>query len=107
MSSGWIVQGRVIMALILREVHTLYGSSRLGYLWAVIQTMFGIGIFWGIREIAGARAPHGMLINGMKTSGKKRDNLGSIGKSFRRGCNSIAESATKKEGNQPSFFVGG
>ena len=41
MSSGWIVQGRVIMALILREVHTLYGSSRLGYLWAVIQTMFG------------------------------------------------------------------
>ena len=32
MSSGWIVQGRVIMALILREVHTLYGSSRLGYL---------------------------------------------------------------------------
>lgn len=48
-----------------------------------------------------------LLINGMKTSGKKRDNLGSIGKSFRRGCNSIAESATKKEGNQPSFFVGG
>lgn len=48
-----------------------------------------------------------ILINGMKTSGKKRDNLGSIGKSFRRGCNSIAESATKKEGNQPSFFVGG
>ena len=50
------------MALILREVHTLYGSSRLGYLWAVIQTMFGIGIFWGIREIAGARAPHGMSV---------------------------------------------
>lgn len=48
-----------------------------------------------------------IVINGMKTSGKKRDNLGSIGKSFRRGCNSIAESATKKEGNQPSFFVGG
>jgi hypothetical protein len=47
------------------------------------------------------------LINGMKSSGKKRDNSGSIGKSFRRGCNSIAESATKKEGNQPSFFVGG
>lgn len=52
-------------------------------------------------------AEYGVLINGMKTSGKKRDNLGSIGKSFRRGCNSIAESATKKEGNQPSFFVGG
>lgn len=60
MASGLVVQGRVIMALILREVHTLYGTSRLGYLWAVIQTMFGIGIFWGIREIIGARAPHGM-----------------------------------------------
>lgn len=60
MASGLVVQGRVIMALILREVHTLYGTSRLGYLWAVIQTMFGIAIFWGIREIAGARAPHGM-----------------------------------------------
>lgn len=60
MASGLVVQGRVIMALILREVHTLYGTSRLGYLWAVIQTMFGIGIFWGVREVAGARAPHGM-----------------------------------------------
>ena len=46
-----------------------------------------------------------LLINGMKSSGKKRDNLGSIGKDFRWECNSIAESATKKEGNQPSFFV--
>lgn len=62
MASGLVVQGRVIMALILREVHTLYGTSRLGYLWAVIQTMFGIGIFWGIRKIAGAHAPHGMSI---------------------------------------------
>lgn len=62
MSSGWVVQGRVIVALILREVHTLYGSSRLGYLWAVIQTVAGIGIFWGIRTIAGSRAPHGMSI---------------------------------------------
>lgn len=60
--SGLIVQGRVILALILREVHTLYGSSKLGYLWAVIQTMFGIGVFWGMREIAGARAPHGMSV---------------------------------------------
>lgn len=47
----------------------------------------------------------GYMINGMKSSGKKRDNLGSIGKDFRWECNSIAESATKKEGNQPSFFV--
>ena len=60
---------------------------------------------WGEYELHAAKMA--IVINGMKTSGKKRDNLGSIGKSFRRGCNSIAESATKKEGNQPSFFVGG
>lgn len=63
----------------------------------------------GMKRLVERCHAHGcpVLINGMKTSGKKRDNLGSIGKSFRRGCNSIAESATKKEGNQPSFFVGG
>lgn len=54
------VQCRVVTALILREVHTLYGNTRLGYLWAVIQTAFGIGVFWGIRAIMGAHAPHGM-----------------------------------------------
>ena len=36
-SSALTVQGRVITALILREVHTLYGNTRLGYLWAIIQ----------------------------------------------------------------------
>ena len=65
--------------------------------------MYGKGCVEGIA----ATESSNNVINGMKTSGKKRDNLGSIGKDFRRECNSIAESATKKEGNQPSFFVGG
>ncbi len=59
-SSALTVQGRVIAALILREVHTLYGNTRLGYLWAIIQTAFGIGVFWAFREVMGAHAPHGM-----------------------------------------------
>ena len=59
-SSALTVQGRVISALILREVHTLYGNTRLGYLWAVIQTAFNIAVFWGFRELMGAYAPHGM-----------------------------------------------
>ena len=59
-SSALTVQCRVIAALILREVHTLYGNTKLGYLWAIIQTAFGIGIFWGIREVLGSHAPHGM-----------------------------------------------
>lgn len=45
------------------------------------------------------------LINGMKSSGKKRDNSGSIGRLLGGMCNSIAEYATKKEGIQPSFFA--
>ena len=59
-SSALTVQGRVITALILREVHTLYGNTRLGYLWAIIQTAFNIGVFWLFREFLGAHAPHSM-----------------------------------------------
>lgn len=55
-SPALTVQGRVIAALILREVHTLYGNTRLGYLWAIIQTAFGIGVFWAFREVMGAHA---------------------------------------------------
>ncbi len=59
-SSALTVQGRVIYALAMREVHTLYGNTRLGYLWAIIQTAFNIAVFWGMRELLGAHAPHGM-----------------------------------------------
>ena len=49
--------------------------------------------------------PSRYVINGMKSSGKKRDNSGSIGRLLGGMCNSIAEYATKKEGIQPSFFA--
>ena len=62
MDSALRVQGRVIYALMMREVHTIYGTSRLGYLWALIQTMWGIAVFWGMRYLLGATAPHGMHI---------------------------------------------
>lgn len=55
-------QARVILALALREVHTLYGGKSLGYLWAVIQTAFGVAVFWGIRHFLHASAPHGMTV---------------------------------------------
>ena len=35
-------QARVIIALALREVHTLYGGKSLGYLWVIFQTAFGV-----------------------------------------------------------------
>lgn len=59
-SSAMTVQKRVIYAIILREVHTLYGNTRLGYLWAIIQAAFNISVFWLFREFIGAHAPHGM-----------------------------------------------
>lgn len=60
---GLAVQRRVILALMLRETHTIYGDSKLGYLWVIIQTMFGIGVFWGVREFLNAPAPHGMPVS--------------------------------------------
>ena len=55
-------QARVILALALREVHTLYGGKSLGYLWAIIQTAFAVAVFWGIRHFLHASAPHGMTM---------------------------------------------
>lgn len=55
-------QARVIIALALREVHTLYGGKSLGYLWAIFQTAFGVAVFWAIRYFAHAAAPHGMTV---------------------------------------------
>lgn len=59
-SSAIRVQGRVIWALMLRETKTLFGKHRLGYLWALINAAFSIGIFWAIRDFGGFHAPHGM-----------------------------------------------
>ena len=62
MMQGFAVQRRVILALILREVHTIYGDSKLGYLWVLIQSAFGIGVFWGVRHFLNAKDPHGMSV---------------------------------------------
>lgn len=62
MDSALTVQGRVIYALMMREVHTIYGTSRLGYLWALIDSMVGIIIFWALRTAMGFHPPHGMPI---------------------------------------------
>lgn len=59
---GLAVQRRVILALMLRETHTIYGDARLGYLWVLIQSAFGIAVFWGVREFINAGDPHGMAV---------------------------------------------
>lgn len=54
------MQMRVLWALCLREIHGKHGKSRLGYLWVLLKTAFGIAVFWWIRSIAGFATPHGL-----------------------------------------------
>ena len=61
-SKAVAVQGRVVWALMLREIHTLYGGDYLGYLWALINSMVQIGIFWVLRWLLGFHAPHGLSL---------------------------------------------
>ena len=42
------VQGRVILALMLREARTRYGRQRFGYLWALIEPILHITCFYFI-----------------------------------------------------------
>jgi capsular polysaccharide transport system permease protein len=53
-------QRRIIWALILRETKTLFGKHKLGYLWALINASFSIGIFWTLREVGGFHPPLGL-----------------------------------------------
>lgn len=48
---GLALQARVVRALILREVRTLYGRHRLGYLWAFFEPLLHMGfwfLLWGL-----------------------------------------------------------
>jgi len=56
------VQARVIWALMLRETKTMYGRSKFGYLWVVIQTAFGVCVFWGLRAVMGSPDPYGLSL---------------------------------------------
>lgn len=57
---GLKVQKRVVWALMLRETKTLFGKHKLGYLWAVINAAFQIGVFWAIRAKGGFHPPNGL-----------------------------------------------
>ena len=54
------LQGRVLWALMLREIHGKQGKSRLGYLWQINKTAFGIAVFWGVRHLTHGQAPQGL-----------------------------------------------
>lgn len=68
-SSGFAVQGRVLYALMMREVHTLYGNTTIGYLWALIQCLAYVMMFWLFRYYTGFRTTQGMSLCAFLLSG--------------------------------------
>lgn len=42
---AWLVQGRVLKALILRELQTRYGRNNIGYLWAIVEPLILLSLF--------------------------------------------------------------
>ena len=58
--SALTVQCRSIYALMLFEIQTLYGDARLGYLWAIVKTAFGVVTLLVLRIFSHMRAPHGI-----------------------------------------------
>jgi len=53
------LQLRVIGALMMREIHTRYGQSRLGYAWAIINPIMQIGILCAVFSYVGKHPPLG------------------------------------------------
>jgi capsular polysaccharide transport system permease protein len=43
---AFVIQRRVLLALMLREARTRYGRQRAGYLWALIEPLLHIGMFY-------------------------------------------------------------
>lgn len=63
-------QGRVIRALVLREVRTRFGRHKLGYLWALIEPSLHVGVFWvlfyfGGRDSVGSMSVQLFLATGL------------------------------------------
>lgn len=53
-SKAMRVQLAVIWALMLRETRTRYGKSKVGYIWAIVEPLFQIGIFWLLFHLRGS-----------------------------------------------------
>ena len=56
---GLRAHARTIGALVMREAHTRFGQSRIGYLWAIIEPAVFIGMFLVMRTYLNASVPIG------------------------------------------------
>jgi capsular polysaccharide transport system permease protein len=64
-----VIHIEVVSALIRREILTRFGTSRLGYLWAVVQPMILVGIMYLVFAVAGRRLPEGVFPIGFLLTG--------------------------------------
>lgn len=62
MASAAATQGRVVHALMLREIKSRFGRQKLGYLWAVLEPTAFIALFAIIFSLARQTAPSGMPV---------------------------------------------
>lgn len=54
------IQGQVLAALILREMQTRFGRTNIGYLWALVEPLTVLAVFWGMFFVIDRQAPSGM-----------------------------------------------
>jgi len=59
LGSIFAIQGRVIGAMVLREVRTTFGSSVMGYVWAILTPTVGVAMMVMIFTAIGRVAPFG------------------------------------------------
>jgi len=69
LSKGLQAQLLVIHALVLRETRTRFGAHQLGYIWALIEPLFWVSVFYGLFTLLGKSMPYGMDIVTFITTG--------------------------------------
>ncbi len=50
-------QGRVLHALLLREIRTRFGSRRIGYAWALVEPALHVSVMYALRSVTGGLTP--------------------------------------------------
>lgn len=59
MSAILAIQGRVLGALVLRETRATFGTSQIGYLWAIIMPAASVGLLVLLFSLIGRHPPFG------------------------------------------------
>lgn len=66
---GWIIQMRVIHALMIRELTTRFGRENIGFLWIMVEPLLFAGLVGLIWRIGKGPAEHGVSVVAFVASG--------------------------------------